>query len=345
MITFILLNTKLGGAEQLMMRLADYYLKQNSSVTVIFVSKDLKSPWDQYIKNGNVKLYFSGNSILKFITILRSLSSDVTFSTHVYLTGILGFLRGLGILKTQFLIGRESTSIFDRFKGLKLLSYRFSYFIGYRKLDLLICQSSLMKKQFKMNLPNISKNLNIRVIPNAFDAPDRFIQEREFDFPFIVSAGRLIPEKGFDILIEAFHRINKEYPSLKLLILGDGILRKQLEGQVSRLGMEDSIHLLGFVDNVYPFFKEASLCVVSSRIEGFPNVLLQMMSQNTKVVSTLCAGDINEIRGVYKAATYNVESLKTAILEALSKENRGNRKFFDEELKSRSIDKFVQQIQ
>jgi glycosyltransferase involved in cell wall biosynthesis len=87
------------------------------------------------------------------------------------------------------------------------------------------------------------------------------------------------------------------------------------------------------------------MCVVSSRIEGFPNVLLQEMSQNEKVVSTLCAGDIDRIPGLFTCKPNDEDDLLRAMQECLEADTSGNRALFDEELQGRSIDKFIEQVQ
>jgi glycosyltransferase involved in cell wall biosynthesis len=130
-----------------------------------------------------------------------------------------------------------------------------------------------------------------------------------------------------------------------LVILGDGAQKLRLTNQVNQLGLEGEVYLHGFVDNVYPYFKYAKLCVVSSRVEGFPNVLLQMMSQNNKVVSTKCAGGIEDIKGVFIAETDNVGSLETAIKLCLEADTSVNDYIFQQYLKDRSIDNFSLKIE
>jgi glycosyltransferase involved in cell wall biosynthesis len=135
---------------------------------------------------------------------------------------------------------------------------------------------------------------------------------------FICAAGRLIPEKGFSVLIQAFSYIEKEYPTLKLLILGEGGKRAELFRLIETLGLTDRVILKGRVDNPIPYFKQARICVVSSIKEGFPNVLLEMMSVNPTVVATLCAGGIEAIPGVLKIKPDSINELETGIRKALN---------------------------
>jgi len=113
---------------------------------------------------------------------------------------------------------------------------------------------------------------------------------------------------------------------------------------VSELGVEHNVNLMGFNKNVLPYFQVANLCVVSSLVEGFPNVLLQMMSKNVNVVSTLCAGGIENINGVFTAEPGDVIALKEAMKNCLLSDNCLNRRLFDDYLYVRRIENFIFQV-
>jgi hypothetical protein len=80
------------------------------------------------------------------------------------------------------------------------------------------------------------------------------------------------------------------------------------------------------------------------RIEGFSNVLLQEMSQNKKVVSTLCAGDIDKIDGLFTCRPNDEQDLLRAMRQCLEADTAGNRVLFDKELQGRSIDGFIDKV-
>ena len=249
------------------------------------------------------------------------------------------------LIKTKHFVARESTSIFIRFKGIKLWTYKLFYWLGYKQVDLLICQTQVMRDQIIRGFPKIEKYTSVKVLPNPIDyslitKKEKFKLNENLPPEYLVTAGRLIPEKGYDILIEAFSDVKKTFPKLKLIILGEGDLKQELTLLAQTLKIENDVIFWGFVENVYPYFKNARACVVSSRVEGFPNVLLQMMSQNNNVISTTCAGGISDIPGIHIAKTNNVDSLQQSILDALySKVD--NRKLFDAFLKKRDISTFV----
>jgi glycosyltransferase involved in cell wall biosynthesis len=263
----------------------------------------------------------------------------------VFVTGIVGILIRFGLIKKKYFVARESTQIFERFSGFKLVLYRKMYQLGYPSIDLLICQTEQMKHSLLINLPWIDKKIKVKVIANPIDLSqvDK-IENMDYHYPFIVSAGRLIPEKGYDILIDAFNLFLDEYPYHQLIILGEGKERLNLENKIKSLQLENKVLLKGHVSNVYPYFKKASLCVVSSRIEGFPNVLLQMMSQNNKVVATKCAGGIDQIDGIVLSEVNNANNLYQAIKISIKANTIDNRGKFDKELATRSIESFLECI-
>lgn len=112
--------------------------------------------------------------------------------------------------------------------------------------------------------------------------------------PVILSAGRLTAEKDFESLIRAFHLLRLRRPA-RLVILGEGPQREKLEGLVRSLKLDDYVQLPGFVSNPYRYMARAAVFVLSSRREGFGNVLVEALAAGTPVVSTACPGGPAEI--------------------------------------------------
>ncbi len=112
--------------------------------------------------------------------------------------------------------------------------------------------------------------------------------------PVLLGAGRLVPQKDFPPLIRAFAQVRRRRP-VRLVILGEGPLRSELEALIRELGMEADISLHGFTDNPYAFMARSSAFVLSSKWEGLPTVLIEAMCCGAPLVSMDCPSGPREI--------------------------------------------------
>ena len=171
----------------------------------------------------------------------------------------------------------------------------------------------------------------IRVIYNPVITPDLLAKAEEpVDHPWfrpgeppvILGVGRLTAQKDFPTLIRAFALVRKQRPA-RLMILGEGEERAKLEALVRELSLEKDVSLPGFVDNPYKYMKRAAVFVLSSRWEGFGNVLVEAMACGTPVVSTDCPSGPREIldggRWGRLVAVGDVSSMAKAIEETLAR--------------------------
>lgn len=112
--------------------------------------------------------------------------------------------------------------------------------------------------------------------------------------PVFLAVGRLSVQKDFQSLIKAFAILRKQ-TFAKLLILGEGDLRGELELTVNSLGITDDVLMPGFVDNPYAYMRHARAFILSSRWEGLPTVLIEAMACGCPVISTDCPSGPKEI--------------------------------------------------
>jgi glycosyltransferase involved in cell wall biosynthesis len=137
-----------------------------------------------------------------------------------------------------------------------------------------------------LELPNAPRGFGIEVPP----------VERE-DPPHVAAAGRLVPEKGFDLLIAGFAEIADEFPGVLLDVAGDGPQRPNLESQATSLGIGDRVRFSGWLgsQSMLALYGGALAFVLPSRInEGFPTVLQEASLAGCALVGT----DVGGIRDI-----------------------------------------------
>lgn len=110
------------------------------------------------------------------------------------------------------------------------------------------------------------------------------------DAPLLGTVGRLVPQKGFDLLLAAVPAILRQSPNAHLLIAGDGPDRAALEAQAASLGIADRVHLLGPRSDVERLLPALDLFVSSSRWEGLSTVIMEAMASGTAVLGTQVSG-------------------------------------------------------
>lgn len=165
----------------------------------------------------------------------------------------------------------------------------------YPMADTVIAVSTGVADDLRLNFGVPARKLV--TIGNPIDAQHlrRAAEEQApFDLPdhFIAAAGRLVVNKNFSMLIEAYARVR---PAAHLVIMGEGPERPKLEAQIARHELDAVVHLLGFVSNPYPVLSRADFFVSSSNAEGFPNTLIEAMSLARPVISTDCPSGPLEI--------------------------------------------------
>lgn len=118
--------------------------------------------------------------------------------------------------------------------------------------------------------------------------PPSGLARTEHDGRVAMAMGRLVEQKGFDLLLQAFSRVAAGNPAWRLVIVGDGPARSPLCALAAELGVSDRVSFSGRVHNPQAWLHIADLFVLSSRYEGFPNALLEAMACGVACVSFDC---------------------------------------------------------
>lgn len=110
-----------------------------------------------------------------------------------------------------------------------------------------------------------------------------------------ITMGRLIEEKGYSYLIDAFSKVINELPNSKLLIIGEGPLKTFLDQKIKHLSLDKSVKLLGIIKNPFNYIYQSDIFVLSSIHEGLPTVLLEALVCGIPIISTNCKTGPKEI--------------------------------------------------
>jgi N-acetylgalactosamine-N,N'-diacetylbacillosaminyl-diphospho-undecaprenol 4-alpha-N-acetylgalactosaminyltransferase len=176
----------------------------------------------------------------------------------------------------------------------------------------LLYKKCLLKTIYK--LPNVKKIITVskgiekklnnnyhlkktKTIYNPIDLKlikQKLLTQKPVDFDYILAVGRLSRQKGFDILINAFAKSDLKNKG-KLIILGEGKERNNLEKLIDGLDLKSQVLLYGKVDNPFIYMKYANFFVLSSRYEGLPMVLLEALACGTPVIAANCESGPSEI--------------------------------------------------
>lgn len=110
--------------------------------------------------------------------------------------------------------------------------------------------------------------------------------------PYMLNVARLVPQKGQDMLLEAYA---KSKQSLPLVIVGEGKLNAELKAKAKALGIDENVHFVGNQENPYVWMKHAELFVLSSKFEGLGIVLFEALACGTPILSVDCPGGVRDI--------------------------------------------------
>jgi len=323
----VLPTDALGGAENVLKMLAVQFCSQpGNTLHLVFMSRGDHGNWADFGRSA--RLHFiaarreitgAASAALLIARLSRLRAFDIAIASHTHCNGFLGFLRRIGLLRTRVLVVRESTLISQRFVGIKRALLSLIYRCWYGSIDVIVCQTPRMREELLSFIPPLRAK-RVVVLPNPVDAEAvrGRAAEPETSTPtgkYVVAVGRLVPVKGFDILLRAFATAMKEHPDVSLVIVGEGAQRGALVDLARTLDISDRVILPGHCKNPFPLAKGAIFGVVSSRIEGFPNVVLEMLAVGLPVISTRCADGLDDLPNVTLCRADDVGSLATALAQ------------------------------
>lgn len=166
------------------------------------------------------------------------------------------------------------------------------------KFDRILVISNKLKEDMQKMAQNDCENQAVIKIFNPIDKADT-LQKANIaihDYPFsnkiptFITIGTVYPQKGYDRLLDVHKKLISEGLMHQIIIIGDGFDYKNIHTKLNDLGIQETVKMLGFRSNPYPYLKKADFYVMSSRHEGFPTIIAEALILNKLVISTDVSG-------------------------------------------------------
>lgn len=216
---------------------------------------------------------------------------------------------------------------------LKVRVYEFLDRVALHAMDQVVCVSAEQARRVRRALVPGRK---VRVVRNAIDlerfaAPDPRMPSRLRNLfagspsRVVGAVGRLSPEKGIDVLVDAAAVVVRRRPDTGFVVFGDGPLRESLERRIARLGLVGKFHLAGFRDDVDHWLPGLDLLALPSHTEGLPNAALEALAAQVPVVATRVGGTPEVVRQGVSGLLVppgDAASLAQGVLDLLENEPR-----------------------
>jgi glycosyltransferase involved in cell wall biosynthesis len=315
-----------GGAEHVVEILARHLSpsKYDIHLALITASGHNSTRFPPYITIHQLHSSRVRNSTSRLLRLIWRLRPHVILSGMAHLNLLVLILRPLLPAKTRILVRQNGTLSAALASHSTPRFARRVYSVAYRRAHRIICQTDFMAQELQSKLHLLSDRFN--VLPNPVDI--QRLRNSSSPEPAssstlqLLAIGRLVPEKGFDILLDAFAALPQPFQSAELIIAGTGPLLSVLRTQAQALGIGDRVNFAGQTPDPVLHFINASLYVLSSRTEGLPNALLEAAAAGLPIASTpACAGIVDLLRnreGVWLSSDVSASALRVALEEALT---------------------------
>ena len=297
-ILFIVPSMKGGGSERVISLLVRYLDRSEFSIVLLLLKKEgiyLKDlPLDIEVIDLNASRL--RQAILKLPIAIKKIKPDVVMSTLSHINIFIAMIRPF-FSKNMTFIARESSIVSVNNQNTPyphLFDWLYRRFFD--NFDRIVCQSYYMKNDLIKNY-SIDERL-LAVIHNPVDI-DHILKLSKSDKLLydskkvnLLAVGRLSGEKGFDLLLQSMVKLEKNF---FLTIIGEGKEIEQLQYLTKKLKISNRVNFVGFQEKPYQYMVQADMLVLTSRYEGFPNVVLEANACGTPVVAFDCPGGTGEI--------------------------------------------------
>jgi glycosyltransferase involved in cell wall biosynthesis len=289
-----------GGAERVMTLLANAWVERGNEVTLITLASDRmdRYPLDPAVRrialdvagNSAHVLAAIGHNIVRIRALRRAIASSRPDAVISFIaeSNVRVLIAAAG-LRVPVIISERTALNGHHMRGVWRTLRRWSY----PRATAIVAQT----RRCAAELEALARR-QVDVIANPVSIesrPDDAPAHERTDRHTLLAVGRLSPEKGFDLLIEAFAQVSERHPDWNLVILGEGPLRAELARKFAEHNLGGRVAMPGFDAHVRRAMRRADLFVLPSRYEGFPNALLEAMTEGRACVSFDCDAGPREL--------------------------------------------------
>jgi glycosyltransferase involved in cell wall biosynthesis len=292
-----------GGAERVLVRVVSEIVRRNCAVDLVLgeavgVYMDDVHPDVRIVDLESRRVLTALPGLFRY---LRRTRPEVLLSSLAHANVMVTLARTLARVGTRIVL-REANMVSEmRDQRKRAVAWAMPW--AYRAADHIIAVSNGVAEDVEhalgvdpQSISTIYNPTNIEEIrKRAEEGGDHpWMQSHTEGPPVVLGVGRLTEQKDYETLIRAFRRVRESQP-VRLIILGEGPRREELEALAEGVNVAEDVSLPGFVENPYAFMRRANVFVLSSAWEGMPNALIEAFVLGTPLVSTDCPSGPREI--------------------------------------------------
>ncbi len=290
-----------GGAERVFVNLANHWINQGHEVDFVVLSPEggFRKTLQSGVRLVDLREQRTGlpariDFIRAFVGYLKKEKPDQVFATLTYVTTIALWAKRLARYTGRVVV-RQANSLTNQSKQsipVKVWNW-VGYHICYRWADTILVNSRNSESEMLEMLPALKDKVRLIYNPVEVDGPMPLTSDQE-PSPIVLASGRFAPQKDYPTLLRAFAKVRAQVDA-RLIILGDGPLRSEIELLISELKLNEPVELMGYVENTQDYYASARVFALASRWEGFPNVLVEALAAGVPAVVTDGKGASREI--------------------------------------------------
>jgi len=280
-----------GGGQKFVIDLANGIDKKKFQVKILVYYAKSDSVFDQLVEDNQIDVVYLDKKVgldasffKKVRTIVREYQPDVI---HTHLDSMLYLLpvykrKQLKFHTVHTLAEKETVGLQ---KVVRFLAYKIFGVVPVGISDTVANSISIEHKIKRETIP---------VVYNGVDCKRYNIPKTISTSVRLVTVGNIYWVKNYSFLVDCFAEVTKEFENVTLTIVGDGVLRNEIEKQVQELDIANKVNITGVVSDVENYLANADIYVASSIFEGLPLSMLEAMASGLPIIST-CVGGIPDI--------------------------------------------------